>query len=108
MANKIYGLEKGFETPVKIIGLGYKAQKSGKNLVFSLGYSHKIDYEMPDGVDVNIDKTGQNLVFKSHDKELLGTTCDTIRKFRLPEPYKGTGILRAGDVIIRKAGKKSA
>ena len=105
LANKVIGAEKGFELPVKIVGLGYKAQLSGKKMVFSLGYSHKVDYALPDGVTVSIDKSGQNLVFKSHDKMLLGSVCDEVRKFRLPEPYKGTGIIRDGDRIIRKAGK---
>jgi len=105
LSNKIQGAEKGFELPVKIVGLGYKAQLSGKKMVFSLGYSHKVNYTLPDGVTVDIDKSGQNLVFKSHDKMLLGSVCDKVRNFRLPEPYKGTGIIRAGERIIRKAGK---
>jgi large subunit ribosomal protein L6 len=105
LANKITGAEKGFELAIKIIGLGYKAQLSGKKLVFSLGYSHKIDYTLPDGVTVDIDKPGQKLVFKSHDKMLLGNVCDKIRSFRLPEPYKGTGIMLEDERIIRKAGK---
>lgn len=108
LANKVKGVETGFEQLVKIVGLGYKAQMSGKKLVFSLGYSHKIDYILPDGVTLDIDKTGQQLLFKSHDKCLLGSVCDGIRRLRLPEPYKGTGIIRAGDVIVRKAGKTGA
>lgn len=108
LANKIKGVETGFEQLMKIVGLGYKAQLVGRKLVFTLGYSHKIEYALPDEVDVDIDRTGQQLTFKSHDKFLLGSVCDAIRKFRLPEPYKGTGIMRANEVIIRKAGKKSA
>ncbi|MCK4517749.1 50S ribosomal protein L6, partial [Candidatus Babeliales bacterium] len=98
----------GFEQVVKIVGHGYKAQLSGKKLVFSLGYSHKIDYTMPADVSVELDKPGQLLTFKSYDKALLGHVCDEIRKFRLPEPYKGTGIIRSGEKIIRKAGKTGA
>lgn len=109
IANKVRGVEKGFEQKVNIIGLGYKAVASGQKMTFTLGYSHKIDYNLPEGVSVNIDKSGQKLVFSSSDKFLLGNVCDKVRSLRKPEPYKGTGILRENDVIIRKAGKtKSA
>ena len=77
-------------------------------MVFSLGYSHKIDFTLPDGVTVEIDKPGQKLLFKSHDKMILGNVCDTVRSFRTPEPYKGTGIMRDDERIIRKAGKTGA
>lgn len=105
LANKVKGVESGFELNLKIVGLGFKAQLAGKKLTFSLGYSHKIDYELPVGVDVVVDKTGQLLNFKSTDKFLLGKTCDSIRSLRPPEPYKGTGIMRENEVIRRKAGK---
>ena len=109
LANKIKGLEQGFERKVTIVGLGFKAAAAGKKMTFSLGYSHKIDYELPEAVSVDIDKTGQNLVFKSADKFVLGNVCDKVRSFRMPEPYKGTGIIREGDIVLRKAGKtKSA
>jgi len=108
LANKVQGVEKGFEESIKIVGLGYKAQQEGRKLTFSLGYSHKKEYLLPEGIDVNIDRTGQNLVFKSIDKFILGNVCDAIRSLRPPEPYKGTGILRNNEVIIRKAGKTKA
>ncbi len=108
LANKIKGALTGFEKKVRIVGLGYKAQLSGKKLNFSLGYSHKIDYNVPEGVDVEVDRTGQQLVFKATDKQLLGDVCDAVRSFRPPEPYKGTGIILEGEVIIRKAGKTKA
>lgn len=105
LANKIKGAETGFEQGIKIVGLGYKAQLSGKKMTFSLGYSHKIEYTLPEGVTVDIDKSGQQLLFKSHDKNLLGNVCDKVRSFRTPEPYKGTGIMRVEERIVRKAGK---
>jgi large subunit ribosomal protein L6 len=105
LANKIKGVEVGFEQRVKIVGLGFKAQAAGQNMTFSLGYSHKTDYVLPSSVAVEIDKTGQLLTFRGTDKELLGSVCDTVRSFRKPEPYKGTGIMLEGEVIIRKAGK---
>ncbi len=109
LANRVKGVETGFERNVKIVGLGYKAMLSGKKMTFSLGYSHKIEYELPTGVDVNIDKTGQLLTFKATDKLLLGNVCDAVAAFRRTEPYKGTGILPDGTIVIRKAGKaKSA
>lgn len=105
LANKIKGAEAGFEQKVKIVGLGFKAAAVGQNMTFSLGYSHKTEYELPANITVEIDKTGQQLTFKGTDRELLGSVCDTVRSFRKPEPYKGTGIMLENEVIIRKAGK---
>ena len=105
LANKIHGVEKGFEQKLIIVGLGFKVVQAGAKLTFSLGYTHKIDYELPAGVTVDIDKTGQTLVLKSADKFQLGNAADTIRSFRPPEPYKGTGVMREGEKIHRKAGK---
>ena len=108
LSNKIKGAGHEFEKKIQIIGLGYKAISSGNKLVFSLGYSHKIDFELPKSVSVDIDKTGQNLTFKSSDKELVGHVCSKVKALRLPEPYKGTGIKFADEVIHRKAGKAKA
>ncbi len=108
LANQVKGAEIGFEKKLTIVGLGFKAQLAGKKLTLTLGYTHKIDYEMPKDVTVEIDKTGQQLMFRSTDKFSLGNVCDAIRSFRPPEPYKGTGIIREGEVVIRKAGKTKA
>lgn len=109
LANKIKGADSGFERQIRIVGLGFKAVPAGKNLQFSLGFSHKLDFELPTEVTVEIDKTGQLLTFKSADKPLLGLVCSKVRALRLPEPYKGTGIQYANEIIRRKAGKaKSA
>lgn len=105
LANKIKGVETGFEQKITIVGLGFKAQLAGKKMTLTLGYTHKIDYELPAEVTVEVDKTGQNLVVRSADKLLLGKVCNAVRSFRPPEPYKGTGIMKEGEVIIRKAGK---
>ncbi len=105
IANKIKGVETGFEQKLIIVGLGFKALLNGKKLVLTLGYTHKVDYDMPDDVTVEIDKSGQNLVFRSADKFSLGNVCDAVRSFRPPEPYKGTGIMKEGEKIFRKAGK---
>lgn len=107
--NKLKGAQTGFEKQLRIVGLGYKAAVTGNKMQLTLGYSHKIDYELPQSVTVVIDKTGQQLTFQSPNKELLGQVCSDIRGFRPPEPYKGTGIQYANEVIVRKAGKaKSA
>jgi large subunit ribosomal protein L6 len=108
LANKVYGAKQNFEKKLIIKGLGYKAELSGKNVRLSLGYSHKIDFVLPENVIFNVDKSGQNLTVQSFDKELLGKVCDQIRSFRKPEPYKGTGIRYSDEIIIRKAGKTKA
>lgn len=108
LANAIKGADNDFEQVLIINGLGFKAVASGSKLVFSLGYTHKIDFPLPDGVKAEIDKTGQRLVFKSANKELLGEVTSKVRGFRPPEPYKGTGIKYEEEVITRKAGKAKA
>lgn len=103
--NKISGAQKPFEKKIVITGLGYKAVLAGKKLTFSLGYSHKIDFELPEGISVEVDKSGQKLTVKSPDKFLAGQVSSDICALRKTEPYKGTGIKLEETVIIRKAGK---
>ena len=94
---------------IQINGLGFKAAVSGKKLFSHLGYSHKIDFDLPKDVSLEIDKTGQRLVFRSSDKDLVGHVCSDVRALRPPEPYKGTGIkISIHEVIARKAGKTKA
>ncbi len=106
--NKIIGSDIGWKKQLQINGLGYKAIPQGSKLQFSLGYSHKIDFDVPSDVKVVVDKTGQLLTFESHDKDLLGQVCSLVRALRKPEPYKGTGIKYVDEVIRRKAGKAKA
>lgn len=108
LASRIGGSQKPFERQVQIIGLGFKAIPKGTTVEFSLGYSHKINFELPKGVSIEVDKTGQNITLKSSDKELLGQVCGQFRLLRPVEPYKGTGIKVDTDVVIRKAGKTKA
>ncbi len=103
--NEISGSREKFRKEVKIVGLGFKGMLQGNEITFSLGYSHKINFVLPKNVTVEIDKTGQNIVVVSYDKFLAGDVAQKIRALRLPEPYKGTGIRFANQVIIRKAGK---
>ena len=109
LANSIYGAQYGFEQKIIITGLGFKATLVGNKLIFSLGYSHKIDLELPKNITVDIDKTGQIVTVKGSDKMLVGQVCSYIKALRPTEPYKGTGIKLENEVILRKAGKtKSA
>ena len=108
LANSILGAQQGFDEKIIITGLGFKASLSGSKLIFSLGYSHKIDLELPKGITVEIDKTGQIVTVKGSDKMLVGQVCSYIRALRPPEPYKGTGIKLENEVILRKAGKTKA
>lgn len=103
--NKVTGSREKFKKEVKIVGLGFKGALQGKEIIFSLGYSHKITFVIPENVSVEIDKTGQNITVISFDKFLAGDFAQKIRALRQPEPYKGTGIRFADQVIIRKAGK---
>jgi large subunit ribosomal protein L6 len=105
LANKIKGADIGFEKQLRINGLGFKALLAGTQLQFSLGFSHKIDFALPQNIAVEIDKSGQLLTFKSSDKDLLGQVCSDVRSLRPPEPYKGTGIQYVNEVVRRKAGK---
>lgn len=104
-ANEIAGSKKEFEKTIEIVGLGYKAKMAGNKIVFTIGYSHDVDFAIPKGVGVEVDKKGQKLVVKSSDFELLGKVCDKIRSIRRTEPYKGTGIKLSTDVVIRKDAK---
>lgn len=106
--NILVGAAKEFQRNIQINGLGFKAAKSGADLVLTLGYSHKIDFPLPKNVSVDIDKTGQMLVLKSADRELVGQVCSDLRMLRPPEPYKGTGIKYGEETLRRKAGKTKA
>lgn len=102
--NMVTGVTKGFETALEISGVGYRAEMKGNVLNLSLGYSHPINFELPSGINVEVDKMTKVLV-KGIDKELVGQVAAKIRGFRGPEPYKGKGIKYAGETILRKAGK---
>ncbi len=102
--NMVTGVTKGFEKALEINGVGYRAEIKGDVLAMSLGYSHPINYQLPKGITVEVDKMTK-LVVKGIDKELVGQTAAKIRDFRGPEPYKGKGVKYADEVILRKAGK---
>ncbi len=106
--NRIKGADVGFRKQLRINGLGFKAAIAGPKIQFSLGFSHKIDFNLPKNVTAEVDKTGQLMTFDSFDKDLLGQVCSDVRALRPPEPYKGTGIQYVGETIRRKAGKAKA
>jgi large subunit ribosomal protein L6 len=104
VANMVNGVSKGFERVLEINGIGYRAEMKGKSIVLNLGYSHPIDFPLPDGIDATVDKN--NVIrITGIDKESVGQTAASIRKLRKPEPYKGKGIKYAEEYIQRKAGK---
>ena len=102
--NMIIGVSEGYEKKLEVNGVGYRAQKQGKKLVLSLGYSHPVEMEDPEGLETVLD--GQNIIIvKGIDKEKVGQYAAEIRGKRAPEPYKGKGIKYADEVIRRKVGK---
>jgi len=104
VSNMVIGVTKGFERALEINGVGYRAEVKGDVLNLSLGYSHPINFQLPTGITVDVDKMTKLLV-KGIDKELVGQTAAKIREFRSPEPYKGKGVKYADETILRKAGK---
>ncbi len=102
--NMVIGVTEGYEKKLEVNGVGYRAQKQGKKLVLSLGYSHPVEMEDPEGLETVLD--GQNIiVVKGIDKEKVGQYAAEIRAKRAPEPYKGKGIKYSDEVIRRKVGK---
>lgn len=102
--NMVVGVTTGFKKDLEINGVGYRAEISGKVLTLSLGYSHPVVYELPEGISVEIEKQTK-LSVSGIDKQLVGSAAAKIRSFRKPEPYKGKGIKYADERIVRKAGK---
>jgi large subunit ribosomal protein L6 len=105
IANLVIGTTAGFEKKLEINGVGYKAAVNGKVLKLSLGFSHDIDYAIPEGVAIVTPKPTEILI-TGIDKQVVGQTAAEIRGYRGPEPYKGKGVKYAGEFIFRKEGKK--
>ncbi len=105
ISNLVTGVSKGFERKLEITGVGYKAAVQGKKLVLSLGYSHDINFPIPDGIAIVAPRPTE-LLISGIDKREVGQVASEIRSFRPPEPYKGKGVKYAGEFIFRKEGKK--
>ena len=104
--NMVTGVTKGFERVLEIVGVGYRAELKGRTAVFNLGYSHPINFELPEGIDAKIEKT--KITLSGIDRGLLGKTAAKIRSFRKPEPYKGKGIRYSTERVRQKVGKTGA
>ncbi len=102
----LIGVDEGYKKELEIIGVGYNVKMNGNVLTFSLGYSHKIDKEIPEGLKAEVIKNNE-LIITGFDKQLVGQFAAQIKKLRKPEPYGGKGIRYKGEHIIRKAGKSS-
>ena len=102
--NMVVGVSTGFERKLEIVGVGYRAEVKGKNLVLNLGYSHPVEYAIPEGIAIAVGKDN-SIVVSGIDKQAVGEVAANIRKIRKPEPYKGKGVRYAGEQVRRKVGK---
>jgi len=104
--NMVVGVTKGFKKELLLTGVGFKADVKGNSLQLSLGFSHQIDFILPQGIQARIEREKIiKIVLEGYDKELLGLTASKIRDYKQPEPYKGKGIQYIDEIILRKAGK---
>lgn len=104
--NMVFGVTEGFTKNLELNGVGYRAQLNGQMLTLTLGFSHPVEYELPKSVSAKVD-ANTKVTLISCDKQLIGQVAAEIRKYRMPEPYKGKGILFTGEIISRKAGKSA-
>jgi len=105
VANSVEGVTKGFTKDLEIVGVGYKAEAKGKTVVFSLGYSHPVNFPIPEGIAIALDAKAGKITVSGADRQQVGQTAAEIRKLRVPDPYKAKGIKYANEVIRRKVGK---
>ncbi len=107
VANAVTGVTKGFEKHLDIVGIGYRAEVKGKSVVFTLGYSHPIEFPIPEGLAISVEKQ-THIVVSGADKNLVGQTAAEIRGLRPPDPYKNKGVRYTGERLKKKAGKAVA
>ncbi len=105
VANNVRGVSEGFKRELDIVGVGYRAEVKGKEVVFQLGYSHPVRFQIPQGIEITVDAKSGHIVITGIDKQKVGQTAAEIRSLREPDPYKGKGIKYSDEVIRRKAGK---
>jgi len=106
LQNMVKGVTEGFEKKLELIGIGYRAQLEGEDLVLNVGFTHPVKVKKPEGIKFSVEKNVVSVA--GIDKELVGQTAAKIRKIRPPEPYKGKGIRYVGEVVRKKLGKKAA
>ncbi|MGI9309481.1 MAG: 50S ribosomal protein L6 [Gammaproteobacteria bacterium] len=105
VSNMVVGVSEGFEKKLELIGVGYRAKAQGKSLNLTLGFSHPVDYKLPEGVTVDTPSQTE-IVVKGIDKQQVGQVAAEIRRFRPPEPYKGKGVRYSDEHVVRKEAKK--
>ncbi|HSU32779.1 MAG TPA: 50S ribosomal protein L6, partial [Bryobacteraceae bacterium] len=103
-ANAVQGVSAGWTRELDVVGTGYRAEIKGKVATFSLGYSHPIEFIMPPGVDIKVDRQ-THVIVSGHDRQAVGQTAALIRGLRPPDPYKNKGVRFTGEVLRKKAGK---
>jgi large subunit ribosomal protein L6 len=106
-ANAVLGVTEGFKKELDIVGVGYRAEVKGKQVIFALGYSHAVVFDVPAGIDVVIDKQ-THITVTGVDRQLVGQVAANIRRLREPDPYKQKGVRYTGEVLKKKAGKTGA
>ena len=106
-ANAVLGVTEGFRKDLDIVGVGYRAEVKGKQVIFALGYSHAVVFDVPTGIDIAIDKQ-THITVTGVDRQLVGQVAANIRRLREPDPYKQKGVRYTGEVLKKKAGKTGA
>jgi large subunit ribosomal protein L6 len=107
LANAVHGVSEGFSKQLDIVGIGYRAQVEGSKVVFTLGYSHPVELEIPKGIKIDIEKQTR-ITVTGADKQLVGQVAANIRSLRKPDPYKQKGVRYVGEQLKKKAGKTGA
>jgi large subunit ribosomal protein L6 len=107
VANAVKGVTQGFQKELEIVGIGFRAELKGKSVIFNLGFSHPIDFQIPSGISIAVEKQTR-LIVSGTDKQKVGQTAATIRSLRRPDPYKNKGIRYAGEMLKKKVGKTGA
>jgi large subunit ribosomal protein L6 len=107
VANAVVGVTEGFKRELDIVGVGYRAEVKGKQVIFALGYSHPVVFDVPAGIDIAIDKQ-THITVTGVDRQLVGQVAANIRRLRKPDPYKQKGVRFTGEVLKKKAGKTGA
>src|SRR3954447_16505118 len=107
VANAVQGVTDGFRKDLDIVGVGYRAEVKGKQVIFALGYSHAVVFDVPPGIDIVIDKQ-THITVTGVDRQLVGQVAANIRRLREPDPYKQKGVRYTGEVLKKKAGKTGA
>ena len=108
LANATTGVSEGWSKELEIVGIGYRAESQGKSVIFNLGYSHPIDFAVPDGIEIDVDAKANKITVKGIDRQQVGQIAAEIRGLRPPEPYKGKGVRYSDERIRTTAGKQGA